>query len=215
MCKKYLIWLILIIGLSGCAAPRASREAQYLSSEYDIQVQKNIIVVSLIDARPNKEGDTQKLLSNKPSLDQFILNPLKVKKYNPKFLSLDTSACGSLRGVNDISEVSCFENRLPKNGDLFLLISIDQFIPPKGAGIIGETKLTGILYSKSINSFIWKDTVEGNYGSGYMMFGLGGYTGMLITKAIGKDYNFRYNAFTGIQELLSSLPSFPNARRSR
>lgn len=215
MSKKHFVWSILILFLSGCAAPRASREAMYLSNEYDAQVQKNIIVVSVIDARPDKNGDTQKLLSNRPSLDQFVLNPLRVKKYNPKFLSLDTSVCGSLVGTNNISEVPCIENKLPENGDLFLLISIDQFIPPKGAGIIGETKITGVLYSKSSDSFLWKDTIEGSYGSGYLMFGPGGYTGMLLVKAMGKDYNFRYNAFCGVQELLNSMPPFPNARRSR
>lgn len=48
-----------------------------------------------------------------------------------------------------------------------------------------------------------------------MMLGPGGYVGMLISKAVSQDSNFRYNAFCGIQELLSSMPPFPNVRRSR
>jgi hypothetical protein len=143
----------------GCASTQATRKARYLSYEYDDQVQKNIYVISLIDARTDKETDTQEPLANKNILSYFILNPLKQKGYAPKFLGIDTSECGSLAWVNNISEISCLDNDALDSGELFLLISIDRYSAPKGMGVVGETKVTGTLYTKSLNSFIWKDSI--------------------------------------------------------
>ena len=63
--KKIFWWVLLLITVSGCASTQDIRKAQYLSDDYGAQDQKKIAVVSLIDARTDKEKDIQNLLLNR------------------------------------------------------------------------------------------------------------------------------------------------------
>jgi hypothetical protein len=113
--------------------------------------------------------------------------------------------------MNEIE--SCLGYDSVKDEDLILVFSIDKHTPPKGMGVNGYTKVTGILYSRNSNSFIWKDTVEGYYDAvNTATFGLGGYTGKMILRSMGPDLTFRSNVFGSIKELLGSLPSCPKSR---
>ena len=209
-----LILLAGLVFLCGCASMQATRKAQYLSDQYEEQVKKDIFVISLIDARPNKAKDLKDLLSNKVIWSECVLNPLKRKGYAPRFIDADTSQCVSLDKINNINEMVCFDGKIFESGDLFLLTSIDQYSPPTtGMSINGKTKVTGVLYSRSKASFIWKDSVEGTYDSiSPAMYGLGGYAAKLMLKSMTPDLTFRSNAFGSIKELLNSLPPFPNKR---
>lgn len=208
-----LILLLSLLFFCGCTSIQATRKAQYLSDKYDVEVQKSIFVISLIDARPDKEKDLKELLSNKVMWSECVLNPLKRKGYAPQFLDADTSMCGSLAGINNTIEMVCLDNKILEGGDLFLLTSIDQYSPPAGMGVNGKTKVTGVLYSRIADSFIWKDSIEGNYDSiNTMMYGLGGYAAKLMLKSMTPDLTLRSNAFGSIKELLNSVPPFPKKR---
>ncbi len=209
-----LILLVSLLFFCGCASIQATRKAQYLSDKYDGQVQKNLFVISLIDARPDKDKDLKELFSNKVMWSECVLTPLKRKGYAPQFLDIDTSLCGSLGGINNINELVCLDNKIFESGDLFLLTSIDQYRPPTtGMSVNGETKVTGVLYSRSKDSFIWKDSLEGIYDSiNTAMYGLGGFAAKLMLKSMTPDLTFRSNTFGSIKELLNSVPPFPNKR---
>lgn len=212
--KKLRLIVILIIAvlLSGCATPQASRQAQFLSGAYDEQVEKNIYVISLIDTRPDKEKDLQKLLSNKPTFDFFVMNPLKAKGYKPSFIQVDTSSFNSFSAVNEINEITSLDKKLFEDGNLFLFLSIDQYAAPQGMHVAGNVKVTGVLYSKPLDRFIWKDTIEGNYANTGIAYGPGAYVGMLTLKALSSECLLRNNAFSAIKVLLTSLPAFPRKR---
>lgn len=210
--KKVLLVSLLALLVVGCASTQATRKAQYLSDNYNDQVQKSIAIVSLIDARPDKTKDTQELLSNKNVRSYFISNPLARKGYTPQLLDTDTTKCGSLFGIYNIDETACLDNEMFKKGDMFLIVSIDKYTAPQGMQVAGNTKVTGVLYSKSSNSFVWKDSVEGNYAGIGVHTGLGGYVGMLTLKAMSPDLIFRNNVFNAINELLNSVPPLPEKR---
>lgn len=207
--SKLILFLCLLL-LSGCATPQATRQAQFLSDSYNEQIEKNIYVISLIDARPDKEKDLQKLLSNKPTFDFLIMNPLKAKGYIPRFIQVDTSSFNSLSTINGINEITSLDKKIFENGNLFLFISIDQYTAPQGMRVAGNVKVTGVLYSKPLDTFIWKDTIEGNYADTGIAYGPGAYVGMLTLKALSSECLFRNNAFSAIKVLLKSVPSFRN-----
>ena len=210
--KKALLFSLLALLAVGCALTQATRKAQYLSDNYSDQVQKSITIVSLIDARPDKTKDTQELLSNKNLLSYFISNPLAGKGYKPLFLDTDTSKCGSLFGVDNIDEIVCLNNEVFKNADTLLIVSIDKYIAPQGMRIAGNTKVTGVLYSKSSNSLVWKDSVEGKHGGVGMYTGLAAYPAMLMLKGMSTDFTFRMNVLNAIHKLLDSVPPLPKKK---
>lgn len=205
--KKIFWYAILIIVVSGCASTtKATRPAQFLSSDFDNQVQKRISVLPMVDARSDKDKDTQKLLSNKGARDLFVSQVLKGRGYAPIWIDADTGKCDERAGT--LSILSCFDGSIFQNGDLFLLISIDEYVPPDGMRIAGNTKLSGVIYSKESNDLIWKDSIEGNYGGVPGAYGIGAYTGMLVVKAMSKDALFRNNVYNAASKLLDSVPPF-------
>lgn len=209
-----LLLIVVIAFLTGCGTVQATRKADFVSDAYSSEAQKNILVISLIDARPDKQKDMQEFMSNKNVLPEFVFNPLKRKGYAPKLLRIDTSTCGSLVEVKGVEELPCLDQAVLEKGDLFMLISIDAFTPPqKAAGVVGVTRLTGAIYSKSSNSFIWKDSHDGANGGTGLMYGLGGYAGMLILKAMNDDYIFRNNVMTSITVLFDSLPPIETKKK--
>lgn len=213
MKKISLILLVSLLLISGCATPQATRQAQFLSDSYNEQVEKDIFVISLIDARADKEKDLQELLSNKPTFDFFVMNPLKAKGYIPKFIKVDTSSFNSLSAINQISEITSLDKKIFENGNLFLFISIDQYTAPQGMRVAGNTKVTGALYSKSADAFIWKDAIEGNYAGSGIAYGPAAYLGMLAIKGLSSDCLFRNNVFNAINALLDSVPPFSRKNR--
>ena len=157
----------------------------------------------------------QKLLSNKIMVSEHILNPLKRKGYAPQFINVDTSACGSLAEINTINEMRhCLDTDLFNSGSLFLLMSIDQYVPPKGVNVNGYTKVTGVIYSCDTDYFIWKDSSEGYYDTiNTIMYGFGGYAAKMMLRSMTPDFTFRSNAIGSIKELLDSVPPFSRRKR--
>lgn len=208
--KDFVVLFLLFFG-GGCASMQVTRKPLYISEDFKGQLQKNIMVVSLIDARIDKGKDLQKFLSNKIMISEHVLNPLRRKGYSPQFISVDTSACGSLSETNAIGEIrACLGPSFLEKGGLFLLISIDSYSPPKGMGVNGYTKVTGIIYSHNVRSVVWKDSIEGYYDTvNTIMYGFGGYAAKMMLKTATPDFIFRSNAIGSIKELLSSMPPFP------
>ncbi len=207
--KRVFLISMLSLFIFGCASTQATRKAQYLSENYADQTQKNIYVLSVIDARIDKTKDMQELLSNKNVRSYFISNVLSGKGYKSQLIDIDTGKCGSLKEVSNISEMTCLDSKTFQNGDAFLFISIDEYVAPGAMHVVGKTKVTGVFYSKSSNSFIWKDSIEGNYADTGGNYGLGAFAGMLLLKAMSQDFIFRNNAYSAIKELLKSVPPFP------
>ena len=194
--------------MAGCASVEVTRKASFLSEDFNNQIQRNITMVSLIDVRPDKEKDIEKVLLNRNVRSYFMSSPLEAKGYKVQLFDTDTSRCASLVDINP-NEFTCLDNTVFQNGDLFLLVSIDQYIAPKAMHVIGHTKITGVMYSKSLNSFIWKDTIEGDYGgTGSAYSGLGGFVGMLTLKAMSQDLILRNNVYTAVSELFKSIPPY-------
>ena len=139
----------------------------------------------------------------------FMSNPLQSKGYKVNLLDADTSKCESLANTDNADDLTCLDNKIFQDGDLFLLVSIDKYTAPEAMHVIGHTKVTGVIYSKSLNAFIWKDSIEGNYGgTGSAYSGVGGFVGMLTLKAMSKDFILRNNVYSAIAELLKSVPPF-------
>ena len=205
---KSIFWyVILSITVSGCAsASQPTRSAQFLSSDFSTQAQKKIAVLPLIDARSDKDKDMQKLLSNQGTRDLFVSQVLRARGYTPVWIDADMGKCDER--VETLSILNCFDSSIFQNGDLFLLISIDEYVPPNGMHVAGNTKLSGVIYSKKSNDFIWKDSIGGNYGGVPGAYGVGAYTGMLLVKAMSKDALFRNNVYNAVSKLLGSVPAF-------
>lgn len=131
---------------AGCASA-PTRTPQFISGTFNDQVQKNIIVFTVIDARPDKTKDIRYVFTKKGSLDDLFV-PLRHKGYIPCFTDIDTSACPSLVNVKTIGELGCLGGQLDK-GDLFLIMSIDGYQFPQGASVIGKADVTAVLYSSN------------------------------------------------------------------
>ena len=205
---RNMFWpVVLLIAVSGCATTtQATRSAQFLSSDFNNQVQKKISVLPLIDARSDKDKDMQKLLSNKGTRDLFVSQVLRARGYAPVWIDADIGKCDEK--AETLSILNCFDGSIFQNGDIFLLISIDEYVPPDGMRVAGNAKLSGVIYSKESNDFIWKDSIGGNYGGVPGAYGIGAYTGMLLVKAMSKDALFRNNVYNAATKLLDSVPAF-------
>jgi hypothetical protein len=192
---------------AGCASA-PTRTSQFISETFNDQIQKKIIVFTAIDARPDKTKDIRYVLTKKGSIDDLFI-PLRNRGYIPQFIDIDTSACPSLVNVKTIGELGCLGGQLDK-GDLFLVMSIDGYRFPQGAGVIGKAETTAVLYSKTQDAFIWRDSTSGNFGGGNVAaFGLGGYTGFLLLKAIDPNIALRNDSFAVLKQLFDSIPRFP------
>jgi len=198
--------------LSGCASMQATRKAQFLSDSYNGQVIKNIVVLPLIDGRTDKGKDMQSFLANKNIREQYLSNPLASKGFTPKLINMDVGKCSSLATINNINELACVDDKVLQLGDLFLLVSVDQYVAPEAMHVVGTAKVTGIIYSKSVNAFLWKDSLDGKYGGAPGCIGVGCYLGMLTLKAMSSDMIFRNNVYTSAQELLNSVPPVSRKR---
>lgn len=56
--SKIFLIALLFCAISGCAASTpVIRKAQFLSETYNEQVRKDVLVISLIDARPDTRDD--------------------------------------------------------------------------------------------------------------------------------------------------------------
>jgi len=156
----FICTLMSFILLIGCVSwpPRSISSSYYLSEYFDENIDNEIIVVNVIDARPNHEIEFKDIKGYQKRFTQHILNLLSEKKnYSLKILDIDTSSCSSIELMQDLNCISDL-TILDDNIDQILLLSIDDYTPPKVLVSAPKSKVSGGLYSKKLRSFLWKDT---------------------------------------------------------
>ncbi len=203
--KKSLSLIILSLILSGCTTPRTP---QYLSSQFNDQIQRNVVVISLIDARPDKSvvfPEINRIINNK-----YVINLLKDRGYCAQLQDIDTHNCGSLSDFNSLSDLSCLQSDIFKNGNLFILFSIDQYDSPS------FVKITGVLYSVSTNSLLWKDQVSGDFVNqgATPMAGMFSQFSYSLVNSISPGLIYKNNLIMGLSKLLEGLPK-PRHRKKK
>jgi len=202
--KKIFIGVLAALLLTGCAS---GRTPLYLSEQFNDQVHKNLIVITLIDARPNKPAFIPSV--NAVIKKDYMIHDVRDRGYHGELIEIDTSACPSLNNSSSLSDLTCINPNVFSNGENFLLISVDQYDAPLGMNVTPYIKITGALYTGATGSLLWKDQLSGDFSSANhdtAMYGLAGYLGDLMVKAISPGIILRNNVYFATDALLLSLP---------
>ena len=198
----------------GCAPLQATRQAKFLTTNFQEQIQKEVIVFPFIDGRNDKEEDQSEFRS-KNTQHESVVNGLKRRGYKPKLMKMDMSNCNALINVESIEDVTCLEGYTPPNNSMVMLISLDRYAPPeKKMKLSGDMAVTGILYSYEKQKIVWKDTLDSKKGGDfYYMFGAGGVVGGWIIKSMEPKYLMRSNMFSVACKLMESVPPYVKDRQ--
>jgi len=201
--RKICFIVVLALIFTGCATPRMP---QYLSTQFNDQIQRNIVLIGLIDARSDKSvvfPEINKIINNK-----YAIRLLKNQGYSAQLQDIDTQDCGSLSNFESLSDLPCLQSDIFQNGNLFFLFSIDQYDSPKGMNGSCFIKITGVLYSVSTHSLLWKDQVSGNFinRSDTPMEGVFSEFSNSLVNSISPGLIYKNNLIMGLTNLLESLP---------
>ena len=190
---KFIFFIFGIALICGCASVRPPI---LLSEQFNNQIQNHIIAFSVIDARSDKPAFLSNV--NKYIRKDYPVQALKERGYSAELREIDTSACGSLMGFKTLADLPCLNSDVFQNGNVFFLVSVDEYTSPKGMNVTPFIRITGVLYSVKTASVLWKDQVSGDFSTANhdtAMYGLAGYFGDLIVKSISPGIILRNNVY--------------------
>lgn len=207
--SKYIIVLGLAYIISSCASTQKIREPIFLSNSFDAQVQHEVHIFPIIDARVEKDKDLQDIIGYGSSYAHTIESTLETKGYIIKELNLNIRSCPSVANIKTTQDLTCLSGADFSQLNMILLISVDDYTKPKAMSASGLAYVSGVLLNVKTNSVIWKDSIrKGSDDAALLMFGGGGYLGGLLVKALSPNIIYRNDAFASIGLLLQSIPEY-------
>ena len=203
--------ILYVTAISGCSS--SHKGAPIISNAYNTSVRKNILVVPPIDARSDNNviKDIKELKHYQSFYNNAFMKSINKKGYSPIGLSVDVNKCPSLRESKLEYPINCFGKVDNYGSNIVLLVSIDEYIPPKSYSMTATAYSTGIIYDLNTNIILWKNSVMQESGNEVLIFGPGGYIGGLLAKSVSsQEISYEGAAYGAIKTLLETLPQCPD-----
>ena len=211
---KYIILLGIAYIISGCASTQKTHEPIFLSNSFDDQVQHEVHIFPIIDARAEKDKDLQDIIGYSGGYAYSVISTLETKGYIVKEQNLNIRSCPSVANIKTAQDLTCLSGADFSQLSMILLISVDEYTKPKAMSASGLAYVSGVLLNVKTNSVIWKDSIrKGADNVALLMFGGGGYLGGLLVKALSPNIIYRNDAFTSIRMILQSIPEYKSHKK--
>jgi len=196
--------------IGGCASTQKGHKPIFLSNSFNDKVQHEVYIIPIIDARAEKDKDLQDIIGYSSAYDYSVKSTLENKGYVVKEKNLDIRRCPSVTKINTVQDITCLSAVDLSQLNIILLISVDEYAPPKTMSASGLAYISGVLLDMKSNSIIWKDSIrKGSDDTALLMFGGGGFLGGLLVKAVSPNIIYRNDAFTSIRMIMQSIPEYP------
>lgn len=208
---KHSIILIIVFLISGCASTQSKHAPEFLSASFSKQVQQELLIIPVIDARNTKDKDLQDIIGYKTMRSNSVISSLESKGYLVKELDIDVRSCQSVSNIKVIQDFNCLPKIDATKAGMILLISVDEYTAPEAMSVSGLAYVSGVLYDTKSNSILWKDSLKKGADDEAMLLvlgGGGGYLGALLVKAVSPNLIYRNDAFSSIRMVLESMPKY-------
>ena len=211
---KRIVLLGVACIISGCASTQKSHEPIFLSNSFDNEVQQEVHIFPIIDARAEKDKDLQDIIGYSGGYSNSVKSTLESKGYIVKEQNHDIRSCPSVANIKSLRDLACLNGVATSQLDMILLLSVDQYTPPKTMSASGLAYVSGVLIDVKANSIIWKDSIrKGSDDTALLMFGAGGYLGGVLVKALSPNIIYRNDAFASIRVIMQTIPGYPAQKR--
>lgn len=200
------------IVVSGCATTQQG--ASIISESFQSKIKREVFVVPVIDSRSGKDGirDIKDMGNYNSFYENTIVSTVNDRGFVCKDLRIDVKKCRSLKTIQPGNPIECLKTYEVPANNIVLLISIDEYIPPKSMSMTAAVGVTGMLYDLASNKVLWQNSIRQETGNEVLMFGLGGYLGGLLAKSMqSPEKPYEGAAYTAIRALLKTLPNCPES----
>lgn len=194
---------------------QGKHDPEFLSASFYKQVQQELLITPVIDARKTKDKDLQDITGYKTMRSDSVISILESKGYLVKELDIDVRSCRSVSKIKVIKDFNCLPKIDALKARMVLLISVDEYTAPETKSLSGLAYVSGVLYDTKSNSILWRDSIKKGAGEEAMLLALGGgggYPGALLVKAMSPDLIYRNDAFSSIRSVLESMPKYAAKR---